>query len=453
MDEKVNEKNLKDWIQEHPILQAIITTEEVLWSNPLLKNFNDAKKRIPITLNDVIEAEKRLKRFSRYIARVFPETRTQKGIIESPLEFIPDMKKALEQKDNQTVMKDLLLKCDHLLPISGSIKARGGIYEVLKHAEDIAIRSGMLTVEDDYSVLAEPSFKKFFSDYSISVGSTGNLGLSIGIMSAELGFNVYVHMSADAKGWKKDLLREKGVTVIEYNADYSMAVAEGRRQAEQDEKMYFIDDENSKDLFLGYAVSALRLKKQLEVLEVEISRQQPLVVYLPCGVGGGPGGVAFGLKLVFKDNVHCYFAEPTHSPAMLLGLVTGLHDQVSVFDFGIDNKTEADGLAVGRPSGFVGKMMEEMISGIFTVDDRHLYEMLAMLKDTESFSLEPSAAAGFQGVNKVIKHMKEKENPVFKNAIHLVWATGGSMVPKMVHDKNYKKGKIYLSNKAGEAEK
>lgn len=268
------------------------------------------------------------------------------------------------------------------------------------------------------------------------MGSTGNLGLSIGIMSAKLGFKVKVHMSSDAKQWKKDLLRSKGVEVVEYASDYSKAVEEGRKLSDMDPNSYFIDDENSKDLFMGYAVAALRLKVQLKNMNVVVDEKHPLFVYLPCGVGGGPGGVAYGLKLVYGDNVHCFFAEPTHSPAMILGLMTGLHSKVCVQDFGIDNITEADGLAVGRPSSFVGKTMERLLSGAYTIGDDRLYKLLQALADEEQIYLEPSALAGFMGPVYV---SKKEETDYLENATHICWATGGSLVPKDIMQEYYNK--------------
>ncbi len=238
-------------------------------SEPLKQAYTDVISKIPLTKENLLDAEERLKRFAPYIAKAFPETSESNGIIESPTIRIPRMKKHMEEMfDQKIICENVLLKCDSHLPISGSIKARGGIYEVLKHAEDLAFEFGMLTREDNYSILDNDKFKELFSHYSIVVGSTGNLGLSIGIMSAKLGFNVTVHMSADAKQWKKDLLRSKGVTVIEYRSDYSKAVEEGRKQAKKDPNSYFVDDENSKYLFLGYAVAALRLNDQLQALNI-----------------------------------------------------------------------------------------------------------------------------------------------------------------------------------------
>lgn len=448
VNEKIQGLTIEEWKEKYPLMNSIITTKEVFWTNHNYGKFEDAVKKISLTEKDVIDAEERLKRFAPYIARVFKETAKTNGIIESPVVRIVNMQRKLEELFNHEFPGEFLLKCDSHLPISGSIKARGGIYEVLKHAEALAFENNMLSIEDDYSLLDSDNFRNFFSQYSIAVGSTGNLGLSIGIMSAQLGFKVYVHMSADAKQWKKDMLRSKGVTVVEYQADYSKAVEEGRKQAQEDPSTYFIDDENSTNLFLGYAVAAYRLKNQLKDMNIIIDEEHPLFVYLPCGVGGGPGGVTFGLKLIFKDNVHCFFAEPTHSPCMLIGLITEMHDKVSVQDFGIDNVTDADGLAVGRPSGFVGKTLENLISGVYTLQDKTLYSLLSSLADTENIYLEPSALAGVPGAlmlftdeagKKYIKNNDLKNK--ITNAIHIAWATGGSMVPKDIMKSYYDKGK------------
>lgn len=428
-------KTLPEWKKEHPLLSEILELKEVLWRNPDLLPFEEAMQKIPLREKDVADADKRLERFAPYLAKVFPETLD--GIIESTIIEIPVFQSHLENMFEIEIPGKLLLKCDNTLPIAGSIKARGGIYEILKHAEDLAIERRILEISDNYSIIDSDEFRKFYSGYSIVVGSTGNLGLSIGIMSAKLGFKVTVHMSSDAKQWKKDLLRSKGVTVIEHQSDYSEAVKIGRKQSEADLNSYFVDDENSVNLFLGYAVAAARLKKQLDELNIIVDQEHPLFVYLPCGVGGAPGGITFGLKLIFKDDVHCFFAEPTHSPCMLLGLMTRLHDRISVQDFGLDNKTDADGLAVGRPSGFVGKLIENFISGVYTIEDSKLYKLLSTLADTEGKYLEPSALAGVYGPVKLAKGGMGKN---IENATHILWATGGNLVPKEIMEYYYQIG-------------
>lgn len=415
-----------------PVVSDLKSLREVTWFNHGVKPVSEGLQQVGLTREEAEDAERRLQRFAPFIAQAFPETAPAGGMIESDIIAIPRMQEKLAER--AAISGALWLKKDSHLPISGSIKARGGIYDVLAHAEKLALGAGIIRAGDDYRVFHTPAFRRFFSRYKIAVGSTGNLGLSIGIMGAALGFHVTVHMSSDARQWKKEKLRAHGVEVIEYAEDYGMAVAQGRRAAEADPACFFIDDENSRTLFLGYSVAGLRLHRQMQQKGLTVDAQHPLFVYLPCGVGGGPGGVAFGLKLVFGDNVHCFFAEPTHSPCMTLGMSTGLHDAVSVQDIGIDNKTAADGLAVGRASGFVGRAMLPLTDGCYTLSDRTMYDLLAMLDRSENIQLEPSALAGMAGPWRVsaspdYQHLHGLTPEVMRRATHLVWATGGGMVP------------------------
>ena len=417
-------------------VRKIAGMEELVWINPKEMNYSEYEKNLPVLDEELKDAEERLTRFAPFIKKVFPETAETNGIIESPLEPIFSMQKELEKIYETEIPGKLYLKMDSHLPVAGSVKARGGVYEVLKHAEELAVEAGMLSVTDDYSILADEKFKKFFSGYKVQVGSTGNLGLSIGITSAALGFEVIVHMSADAKQWKKDMLRSKGVTVIEYADDYGKAVEEGRKSSDADPKSYFVDDEKSMNLFLGYTVAASRMKKQFDEKGIVIDKEHPLLVYIPCGVGGAPGGVAYGIKRIFKENAYVFFVEPTLAPCMVLGMATELHENICVRDLGIYGLTHADGLAVGRASGLVSKIMDPILSGIFTLEDYKLYDYLRVLNSSENKRIEPSSCAAFEGPVTLMKYetsrkyVEEKIGKNIENAYHICWATGGRMVPQ-----------------------
>lgn len=436
--------NAADFIKQDATIRKISEGKEIAWVNQRYLPYDTIYAMCDLVVSeaDIKDAEDRLKRFAAFIEKEFPETAETHGLIESPIKEIPNMKKELEKAYECEIPGKLFLKKDSHLAIAGSVKARGGIYEVLKHAEDLALEHGMISETDSYAKFAEKEMKDFLGRYTVQVGSTGNLGMSIGIMSAAIGFHVIVHMSADAKQWKKDLLRSRGVDVREYEDDYSKAVAEGRKMSDADPMSYFVDDEKSVNLFLGYAVAASRLQKQFAEMNIVVDEKHPLIVYIPTGVGGAPGGVSYGLKTIFKDNVHCFFVEPTECPSVLLGIATQMFENANVRDFGLSGKTEADGLACASPSSFVSRIMTNLLSGDFTVEDAKLYDYLRLLYNSEEEQIEPSSCAAFIGPVNLLKQPETAAYceahgltaEVLNNAVQIAWATGGRMVPQEIRE-------------------
>jgi len=439
MKEKKITEEARVFIDKDKTVAAVARGEEVCWINPYYLPFaaTDAVSSLSVSDGDIDGAEARLLRFAPFIAAKFPETRASGGIIESPLREIENMRLALEGAYPCQISGRLFLKMDSHLDIAGSVKARGGIYEVLALAEKLALSEGIISQSDDYTCFASDRMRNFFKKYTVEVGSTGNLGMSIGISAAALGFRARVHMSEDARQWKKDLLRSHGVEVIEYADEYSAAITEGRRQSDADPSSYFVDDERSKNLFLGYAVAARRLNGQLTDAGIRVDGGHPLFVYLPCGVGGAPGGIAYGLKRLYGDNVHCFFIEPTLFPSVLLGIATQRFENADVHDFGISGMSAADGLACAKPSGLVTRIMTNHLSGEFTVRDARLFDYLRMLDKSEGIRIEPSACAAFAGAVGISSSVEARRylqangisEQIMKGATHVVWATGGKMIP------------------------
>jgi D-serine dehydratase len=366
-----------------------------------------------VTAAEVADAAARLLRFRPALRSLFPQGDWDGGI-RSPLLEYPSEAPA-----------QLLVKADHALPLTGSIKARGGVYELLFRIERIALAEGLLRPGDDYAVLAGPEAAAALSRHKILVASTGNLGFSIGLVARAFGLVAEIHMSSDAKAWKKDRLRALGAVVVEHDCDYTETVARAREAAAAGNGQ-FIDDETSRELLLGYATAADELIAQLAERGLVPSAERPLVVYLPCGVGGAPAGVTFGLKSRLGSNVFCIFVEPVASACVFAAMAAGGGEPVSVYAFGLDNVTMADGLAVPVASALALDVVGGWIDAVVAVPEQAMLDWVRRAWRDTGLRLEPSAAAALAAV----APYRHAAAGLHDAAIHVAWTTGGSLLPE-----------------------
>lgn len=406
----------------NPTLQQRLTDRQpTLWINP--RNGAAEERFDPARVDAAAE---RLQRAGPLLARCI-EGLDEPGIIESPLLSAEPLRQALGGQGRW------LLKADHRMPLAGSVKARGGFHEVLAYAEEVALAAGW--DGQAFASLAADTWRERFGQHRLIVGSTGNLGISIGLLSRALGFQAQVHMSRDASDWKKQLLRDVQAEVVEHDGDYASAVKAGRAEAETDPAAHFVDDERSELLFAGYAVAGRRVAAQLAEQRIEVSKQSPLIVYLPCGVGGAPSGICYGLRQEFGEAVHCWFAEPVDSPSVLLQMAAGIESPMSVYDIGLSNDTLADGLAVAQASLLAAACMQQRLAGVFTVANAELAPFMRLTRDRMNEKLEPSATAGFAGPSWLAsstggRQWCEEQGVDLAQATHMLWSTGGGLVPE-----------------------
>jgi len=145
--------------------------------------------------------------------------------------------------------------------------------------------------------------------------------------------------------------------------------------------------------------------------------------------------------------VHPFFVEPVQAPSALVQMRHGLDRETSVYELGLTNRTEADGMAVATMSQLVAERMRERLAGVLTVGDDDLFRWLA-IGETVGLRLEPSAASGFGGPFMLREteagrafcadHMPGVDPA---QAVHVIWTTGGAFVPEENYQDFLRKGR------------
>ena len=217
----------------HAVIPELRSGKPTLWENEQQRPLS---AELPVQPRDVEDAEARWARMRPLLTHLFPECLTPPwgapGTISSPLTAAPALGLELGLTPSSEGGCRCYLKEDSKLAVCGSVKARGGLFEVLTVAESVArtVQSEG-TAGDTTKLATDAQVKETLARQAVVVGSTGNLGLSVGLAGAALGMQATVHMSSDAKQWKKDLLRSRGANVVEHSGLYEQAVREGREEA------------------------------------------------------------------------------------------------------------------------------------------------------------------------------------------------------------------------------
>ncbi|MCL1888911.1 MAG: D-serine ammonia-lyase [Desulfovibrionaceae bacterium] len=426
--EVLHGRQWKEWLAFFPQIGSLAAGKPVLWNNNHGMAAGSALSGSGFTPQDVEDASLRLRRFTPFLGKVFPDMDQDRAFTASPLRESPAILETLTSLYHLPACANILFKLDNQLPFSGSVKDRGGVYEVLKLAESLAIYAEKLKWTDDYSRLVEPEMREFYSQFGLSIISGSSLGLAAGLAGKALGFRAMAHISASTERWKKEALRAGGIELTEHQSGYEEMLKSAYETAQKDAHCFLISEPaSSRDMLLGYAIAGFELKEQLAAQGIEVNAAHPLYVYLPCSSGLEASGLCLGLKFAFLNDVRCFLAEPVYAPVVSLGLGTGLFDHVSTREIGLDGKSIACAMAYDRPSKLTCQVLRNILDGCVTVDDKVLLRLLALLRKYEQIKVEPAAVAGLAAYI-VVGYSGQGRR--FEHGTHVVWFNSGGLMPE-----------------------
>lgn len=423
---------------------ALLEKRPLMWANPNLRPLERAGADVPAMGEKVAKTCENWVRMAPLLSACFPALQPKRGRLRSQLLPVPGLERMMPRDAGR-----YFVKSDNDLQVSGSTHVRGAIYEVTLLAMVLGRKLGLLSGDEGPMALASPEARRAFSAYKVVTASAGNLGLAVGRAAQGLGFQAEVHMPRSARSWIERELRACGINVVLHSGGFRKANAQALAAAEVERTSYFVDEKHSKLLFFGASAAAAELQAQLVRQNIQIGADHPLFLYLPCGSGSAPGGIALGARQMFGRHVHCFFAEPVCTPRTLAALSSPRHEPVNVRDMGLRSRTAAAGLSEPELAPLVAGAMETQLSGVYTVEDDTMFRWLAQAQDRAGLQLDPGSAASLAGPEMLMRSeagkaylKKHRLQDKMDQAVHVMWATAGGCMPDADYERCLMRGRM-----------
>ncbi|MBR9808485.1 MAG: threonine/serine dehydratase [Alphaproteobacteria bacterium] len=250
---------------------------------------------------------------------------------------------------------EVLLKCDQMLP-TGAFKFRGA-FNKLTSLQEAQRKMGVMTA------------------------STGNHGLAVATVAAELGISATIHASEQASRAKLDAIRALGAEIVLHAADPLTIELEARRISECTGQV-FVSPYNDLDVIAGQGTCGL-----------EIIDEAPIdAVVLSVGGGGLLCGVGAALRTECP-NAELMAVWPENAPSLFHSMKAGRAVEVEEFP------TIADATAGGvEPGSVTISLASKIAPNTSLVSEQGIAAAMVLLAREERLIVEGSAALAVAGL-------------------------------------------------------
>ncbi|KCZ53644.1 hypothetical protein HY29_16630 [Hyphomonas beringensis] len=248
----------------------------------------------------------------------------------------------------------VLLKCDQMLP-TGAFKFRGAFNKLM-------------------------SLPEAQRQLGVTTASTGNHGLAVATVAAELGITATIHAPEHASRAKVDAIRALGATVVLHTADQLTIELEARQISERMGRV-FVSPYNDLEVIAGQGTCGLEILEEAPVDAVVVA------------VGGG--GLLCGVGAALRTgcpNAELLAVWPENAPSLFQSMKAGRAVDVDEFP------TLADGTAGGvEPGSVTISLASKIAPRSALVSERDIAAAMVLLAHEERLIVEGSAALAVAG--------------------------------------------------------